>query len=367
MAGAGLSARLERRFGRGPTIEATFELDLAAGHTLGLLGPSGAGKTTILRCLAGLERPDRGSIVADGQVWFDAERGVNLPPQRRRIGYLPQGYALFPHLSVADNVGFGIDGLAGRPKHARIAELIELVGLDGFERRRPRELSGGQQQRVALARALARRPQLLLLDEPLSALDTVAREELRGDLRRLLVRLRLPAIVVSHDRTEVLVLADRVALVDAGRLIQEGPTGDVFARPASTAAARIVGADTVAVGSVVESDAGLATIEVSGHRLTAPSALPVGTPVVVTVRPEDVVLMAPGGSSAGLSTRNRIEGVVAGVEPLGPIVRVRLDCGFELRALITRPAFDELAAQPGDRLLALVKATSLHLIPAGEG
>ena len=363
MAGPILSADLVRRFPGGPPIEARLALDLGGGEVLGLFGPSGAGKTTILRCLAGLERPDEGRIVAGDEVWLDASRRVAVPPQRRRIGYLPQGYALFPHLSVCDNLAYGIDGLDRRARERRVGELVELLGLAGLEERRPGELSGGQQQRVALGRALARQPLLLLLDEPLSALDAPTREELRLELRRLLERLRIPAIVVTHDRTEALVLADRLAVVVDGRIRQEGPALEVFARPADPDVARIVGADAIAHGVVEASAGGLAVVAIGERRLVAPSELPAGAAVLVTLRPEDVTLVRAVAALAGLSARNRLPGRVVGVEPLGPLVRVRLDCGFELRALVTRDAFADLGVGIGVPLDGVVKASAIHLIP----
>lgn len=245
MAGPTLTVEVERRFGRGPAITAAFDVDLEGGGTLVLFGPSGSGKTTILRCLAGLEQPDRGRIAADDETWFDAQARIDLPPQRRRVGYLPQGFALFPHLDVRSNIAFGMGGTPAAERERRIAELVRLLRLDGLEARRPGQLSGGQQQRVALARALARGPRLLLLDEPLSALDTPTRETLRGDLRRLLAASGVPAIVVTHDRSEAIVLGDRVAVIADGAILQIGPLLEVFDQPVDETVARIVGVETV--------------------------------------------------------------------------------------------------------------------------
>jgi len=360
-----LSVDLERRFPRGPTIAARFELDLGAGEVLALFGPSGAGKTTILRCLAGLERPDRGTIVAAGRRWADVARGTFEPPQARQVGYLPQGSALFPHLSVADNVAFGVKGRATPERDDQVRTLLALLGLQGLEGRRPAELSGGQARRVALARALARRPLLLLLDEPLSALDAPTREEMRLELRGHLERFGTPTVLVTHDRTEALVLADRVAVIVEGAVRQVGATADVFARPADPAVARIVGVDTLAPGTVRSARDGLATVEVGGRELVAVSELAPGSPVLVSLRPEDVLLVPAGHQLDGLSARNRLPGRVVTVEPLGALVRVGLDVGFPLRALVTRQAFEELGAGPGQELVALVKAPAVHLIAVG--
>ena len=363
MADPTLRVELERRFRRGPTIAAAFELDLAVAHTLVLFGPSGSGKTTVLRCLAGLERPDRGRTVAADEVWFDAASRVDVAPQRRRVGYLPQGFALFPHLDVRGNIGFGIDSGSSGERAARVDEFVRRLRLDGLERRRPGQLSGGQQQRVALARALARRPRLLLLDEPLSALDAPTREALRGELRQLLIAGGVPAIVVTHDRSEALVLGDRVAVMADGAVRQIGSTLEVFDRPADETVARIVGIETVVPATVLSASQGLVRLRVGVAELTALGDWPAGAAVLVSIRAEDVIVVndAPV-ASGGVSARNRLHGRVVAVEPSGPLVRVRIDCGFPLVAAVTRPAFEELALRPGLPVAAILKAQAVHVI-----
>ena len=362
MAQQALSIDIERRFRRGPVIAARLELDLDAARTLVLFGPSGSGKTTVLRCLAGLERPDQGRIAFAGSTWFDAAGGVDVSPQRRRVGYLPQGFALFPHLDVRANIGYGI-AATGRSREARIDELVDRLALAGLERRRPGELSGGQQQRVALARALARDPRLLLLDEPLSALDTPTREALRGELRTLLAASGVPAIVVTHDRAEALVLGDRTAIMAAGAVRQVGATLDVFDRPADEVVARIVGVETVQPAVAIAASEGLTRLRVGEAELTAIGEWPAGAALLVSIRAEDVILVgdAPEGS-AGLSARNRLQGRVVSIELAGPLARVRLDCGFELVAAVTRPALGELDLRPGTPVRAIVKAPAVHVI-----
>lgn len=363
MADQTLRVEVERRYRRGPTITAAFALDLDAAGTLVLFGPSGSGKTTVLRCLAGLERPDRGRIAVGNDVWFDSAGGVDRSPQRRRIGYLPQGFALFPHLDVRANIGYGIAGGSRAERDSRVGELVGLLGLEGLERRRPSDMSGGQQQRVALGRALARRPRLLLLDEPLSALDAPTREALRLELRQLLLAAGLSAIVVTHDRTEALVLGDRVAVMEQGAIRQLGPTLDVFDHPADEAVARIVGVETVLPATVAETSGGLLRLKVGNAMIEAVGTRSVGTAVLISIRAEDVIIGASAEEPpASFSARNHLAGRVTALEPAGPMVRVRLDCGFPLVAAITRPAVEAMSLTPGTPVVAIFKAPAVHVI-----
>ena len=236
-----LTFEIVRRFRRGPRIAARAEWALAQDRVTVLFGPSGAGKTTILRALAGLERPDAGVVVFDGETWFDAARRVNVPPQARRVGLVFQDSALFPHLPVEGNIAFGLRGRPRAERRARVEELAARLGIEDLLHRRPAELSSGQRQRVALARALAPGPRLLLLDEPLSALDGPAREALRGELRALLERAEVPAVVVTHDRAEARALGHRLAVLVDGVIRQVGPVERVLAAPADAEVARVVG------------------------------------------------------------------------------------------------------------------------------
>jgi molybdate transport system ATP-binding protein len=205
-----LAAQFTKQFRNGPVVRADLSLPLDRHHVVVLFGPSGCGKTTVLRCLAGLERPDSGSIRAGEQVWFDRATSVCLRPQQRDIGFLFQEYALFPHLSVRANIAYGLTHLSESERNSRVEEWLVRFRLEGLANRRPWEISGGQQQRVALARALARRPRLLLLDEPLSALDTGLRTEVRQQLGEILSNLNIPSILVSHDPDDVKILGDEV-------------------------------------------------------------------------------------------------------------------------------------------------------------
>ena len=202
---------------RGPTIHGALEMPSTRHSIAVLLGLSGCGKTTVLRCLAGLERPNQGRICFGEEVWFDAGRHTFLTPQQRGIGFVFQDYALFPHLSVADNIGYGLNKLPRPERQQRVDEMIQRFGLGELRNRPPRHISGGQQQRTALARALVTRPRLLLLDEPLSALDTDLRVELREELRQQLRTLNIPVVLVTHDAAEAQRLGDQLIVMGAGR------------------------------------------------------------------------------------------------------------------------------------------------------
>jgi molybdate transport system ATP-binding protein len=360
MKSALLTAAFRKQFPGGPEIIAD-DLCLGGGITV-LFGASGSGKTTILRCLAGLERPAEGFIYFDQEKWFDADADYFLPPRKRGVGFVPQDYALFPHLTVARNVSYGLQELPAAERAPRVAETLQWLGLADLENRRPRELSGGQQQRVALARAVVRRPKLLLLDEPLAALDTPTRLRLRGELRQQLRQLGIPTILVTHDRHEALALGDDVVMLHAGRNVQHGAIPDVFSRPANLAVAEITAVETIQPGKILEIKDGLATVTVGGARLRAMAGdLPANAHAVyVCIRAEDVVLMRM--DSLPSSPRNRLAATVTAVTREGPLVLVNLDCGFPLTALLTRAACDELALHGGAHVVALIKAPQVHLI-----
>jgi molybdate transport system ATP-binding protein len=244
----------------------------------------------------------------------------------------------------------------------RVRESLAWLGLEELAGRRPAEISGGQQQRAALARAVVRRPKLLLLDEPLAALDAPTRRQLRGELHALLSRAGIPAVVVTHDPAEALALADTLVLMHEGKILQSGAPYDIFHRPASIEAARILGVDSVVAGVVESCEDQLAGVRAAGAVLLAFSQdlLPSGTPVSVCIRAEDVVLTRPGAPSC--SARNRLSGVVSDVVGEGGLVRVGIDCGFPLRAVLTRQSSEEMELRPGSLVEARIKAPNVHLI-----
>jgi molybdate transport system ATP-binding protein len=247
-----MSARIEVRL-RKSLPGFALEVEWSAGDGVAVLfGPSGAGKSLTLQCLAGLVRPDAGRVVVDERVLFEADAGVDLPPQQRRVGYVFQGYALFPHLTVAGNVGFGLRDRSREERQRRVAEVLGRLGMAGLAERYPSDLSGGQRQRVALSRALAPDPALLLLDEPLSALDLPLRRALRDELRAILADWGTAAVVVTHDFTEAYRLGDRIVVYEEGRVIQAAPKAELLWQPASQGVARVMGLSNILQGTVLK-------------------------------------------------------------------------------------------------------------------
>lgn len=343
------------------TISASFRLACEPPSVLVLFGPSGSGKTTVLRCLAGLEWPEQGSIRFGSETWVDTSARIRCYPQQRQIGYMSQDYALFPNYSVAGNIAYGLGTLPEAERQQRIRNVVDLLQLQGAEDMRPAQLSGGQQQRVALARTLARRPRLLLLDEPLSALDLPTRSRLRGELRSLLKQLAIPSIVVTHDWEEALALGDWMVVLRDGRVLQEGTPQQVFNRPQDAEVAKIVGMETVLQGRVVEGAGGLVTVEVANRKLIAVGGEDTGPEVFVCIRAEDILLEAALAGTT--SARNQLAGTVREIIPMGALVRVEIDCGFPLSAMVTRSAVEDLRLSPGSSVVAAIKAGSVHLVP----
>ena len=344
-----------KRFG-GVVAISDISFSVAAGETIALLGPSGCGKTTILRLIAGFEQPNEGAIMIGGRDM----RG--LRPYERNVGLLFQHYALFPHMTVAENVAYGLRyrGAASRTIPGRVREMLELVRMGEFADRRPDRLSGGQQQRVALARALATRPTLLLLDEPLSALDAKLRYDLRNELKQLLATVGSTVIVVTHDQEEAMSLGERVFVMNRGNLMQIGSPNDVYWRPGSRFVAEFMGRTNWFDGALSESD-------VDGPRFTAaagwsvPVARGAGRPgrASLCVRPESVELRAIAGALPATTIAGRIVEVI----PLGPIrqVVVQLDAGERIVAAQPNRASD--APIPGASVGVSMSPEAIALFP----
>lgn len=343
-----LSAHVVVRRG---SLALDVDVQVADGEVLAVLGPNGAGKSTFLRVLAGLLPPDDGRVVVDSTVWDDVPAGTHVPAHRRPQGMVFQDGLLFPHLSVGENVAFGLRtrGVRKPERRASAADWLARVGLEGFSGRTPAELSGGQAQRAALARALVGDPALLLLDEPLSALDARTRLTVRAELRRHLAEFRGSTVLVTHDPVDAMALADRVVVVEDGRVAQAGTPVDVSRRPRTDYVARLVGLSLLpgtGAGGRVRLDGGgevAVAEEVSG-------------PVFAAVRPESVALYLarPEGSP-----RNVWRLRLAGAVPHGITVRCELEGAVPLVADVTATAFAEMGLVPGAEVWAAVKASEV--------
>ena len=328
---------------------ASLELSVGRGEVVALVGPSGAGKTTVLRVIAGLVTPEAGVVTMDDRPWLDTARGLDVPPERRRVGYLFQEYALFPHLDVAKNVAFGANG------RGSVTELLDRFGIAHLAHARTTELSGGERQRVALARALARRPDVLLLDEPLSALDAHTKTAVRLELHELLQEIGLPTLLVTHDFEDAAALASRVSVIVDGRILQTGTATDLVAAPADAFVASFTGA-TLLPGTAVGTRDGLTEIALDAG-LTAWTADAGSGRVGLAVYPWEISLSRepPVDSSV-----NHVKAPIASVVPLGNRVRVRVG---PLVAEITAVSMERLGLRVGDVVVASFKATAARLMP----
>ncbi len=326
-----LSAVLHKRLG---SFALSATLQVEPGTVLVLVGESGAGKTSILRLLAGLDHPDQGQIVLDGQAYFDHQRGLAVAPWERAIGYLAQDYALFPHLSVADNIAFGLRarGLARRTALARATAILEQLGIAKLADRRPHQLSGGQRQRVALARALIIGPRLLLLDEPLSALDRQTRRAVGQELRRTLTGLSCVTLYVTHDPNEALTFGDRIAVVEHGRITQNDSTASLLRQPRSGYAADLLGVNLLR-GTISPDAPGTATTE--WGRIAVESAE--HGEVWIAINPQQIRLSVDGTAD---STRSGVPGTINTMTPEPPM-------GERIRVILatTPPLIAEIPSQ----------------------
>jgi putative spermidine/putrescine transport system ATP-binding protein len=346
-AGHGASVRIEscgKTFADGTRALESATLDIARGETLVLLGPSGCGKTTMLRIIAGLELPDAG-----GRVLFDDKDMTSVPIEKRNVGMVFQSYALFPNMSVADNIGYGlkIRGMARQERAARVAELLVLTNITGLEKRRVNQLSGGQRQRVALARAVAIRPGILLLDEPLTALDAALRDRLRGELNRLLRALGITTIYVTHDQSEAMELGDRIVVMQKGAIAQIGTPREIYFTPKSRFVAEFIGA-----ANIIE--APLA----NGHLVLPGGQQPIGgdatlAAAVAMIRPETIRIVEAGGAP--------LSGIIDSVSFIGD--RQRMIVSGASDKLLTVDAPNTARAQVGERIGLLIAPDAVRLLP----
>ncbi len=365
----GLHVRLQQQ---GP-IPLDAALECAPGEVLALVGPSGSGKTSILRAIAGLLQVGEGSIRINGDTWFDANQTINLPARRRRVGYVFQSYALFPHLSALHNVMEALLEYPPAERERRAREALSRVRLAGLEERLPRNLSGGQQQRVAVARALAREPKVLLLDEPFSAVDRATRQRLYRELAELRRELAMPVILVTHDLDEALMLADRLCVLHQGRTLQSGEPCAVMTRPESVEVAQLVGLRNVFRAGVLGHDEsrGMTTIEWRGHRLEArlqPAFAP-GMQVTWAIPQGHIVLHRRDRPSRG-ERENPVSGPVIECIALGENVALTVAVNGPDRPplFLNIPAHvarrNDIAA--GVEIGLSLLADGIHLMPADD-
>lgn len=331
-----------------------INFEVKKGEYFVILGPTGAGKTLLLEILAGFYIPDHGEVKISGRDM------TIVPPEKRQIGFIYQDYSLFPHLSVEQNINFGLklkkssDSGANR---ARVKEIMNWLDISHLAHRYPRTLSGGELQKVAIGRAIAIEPSLLLLDEPLSALDRRTKEYLKDELKRVKDEFGITMVHVTHDQTEAMELADRIAVMMHGRIMQVGTPYEIFNKPLTEELADFVGVENILRGAVRNNVTGVAEIEIeAGGSIFAVAEYHDG-PVKVFVRPEDIILSERRGES---SARNVMRGRITELHDIGPLTRVKLDIG--LIALITKQSRESLGLQTGDEVYATFKATSVHVV-----
>jgi molybdate transport system ATP-binding protein len=366
-AARGLEVRLEQE---GPIpLDAAFAC--APGEVLGLVGPSGSGKTTILRAIAGTYRPKAGRVTVNGETWLDTGRGLALPPHRRAAGMVFQSYALFPHMTALHNVTAAMGHLPAAERARRAGQILDLVHLAGLEHRRPAELSGGQQQRVAVARALAREPRVLLLDEPFSAVDKATRQRLYREIAELRRVLSMPVVLVTHDLDEAAMLADRLAVLHHGRILQTGTPEEVTTRPASPEVARLVDLRNVFEATVLAHEPERTWLDWAGTRLEAAPrpGIPAGARVAWVIPDGFVILHRRDRPSRG-EHENPVAGHIEAMLVIGEIAQLTLrpaaDPSLPIHFSVPRHVAHRNAIAPGVEAAVSLLASGIHLMPGAE-
>jgi molybdate transport system ATP-binding protein len=347
---------------------APFVLDVSVEVPVGitiLFGPSGAGKSTLLDCTAGLVRPEEGRIALGEKILFDTETRVDLPPQRRRMGYLFQSAALFPHMSVEENVAYGLDQLPANVRHEQVREILKAFRVEGLRTRKPGEISGGEAQRVALARSLVTEPRTLLLDEPLTGLDAELKSSIVDDLRAWNASKRIPILYVTHSREEVDALGERVIALENGHVVSSGTPMDVLDAPRRKRLAQAAGFENLLPGTVVDLREADGVMRVRLGETACEIEVPlgyaaVGTRVRVAIRAGDILLATE--QPRGLSARNVMQGKITSLERRGTMVIVRVDCGVTFLAHVTPGAVRSLELTAGRKVWLVLKTHSCHVV-----
>jgi molybdate transport system ATP-binding protein len=345
----------------------SFALDAAFAANQGitvLFGASGSGKTTTLRSIAGMVTPDAGRISLGDSIYFDSAARVNLAIQKRRVGFVFQDYLLFPHLTAAENVAYGTKAQHERARRQHIEDLLKLVGVDYASDRRPAELSGGEQQRVALARALASDPAILLLDEPLSAVDATTRSRLLDEIVEVQRKTGIPFLYVTHSPADAVRIGDELLLMADGRIIQQGRPLEVFNAPVNVPAARVVGTENIVVGRISshQPEEGISIVVLGKCRMVIPcNRLAEGSRVTLGIRAEDIIVSRERVSRT--SARNLLAGTVRHLLRDEESVELVADCGVDLKVRLTPQAVRALELAPGVGIFLLIKASSCHILP----
>ena len=359
-----LIADIDKQFDGGPHVEAAVRIAESRSITI-LFGPSGAGKTTILDCIAGLTTPESGMLNLKERVLFNGEKGIDVSPQNRRVGYVFQDLALFPHLSVKKNVQYGIASLPASEREERSRQILESFHVAELQQRKPSEISGGERQRVALARALVTDPAVLLLDEPLAALDAAIKSKIVDDLRAWNESHQIPILYVTHSREEVFALGERVIVLQNGKVIAQGTPHEVMTAPRQETIAVLAGFENIfdAHVTAIHEDRGTMTCLIAGSNVQLETPLvraDVGSALRVGIRAGDILLASI--EPAGLSARNVIPGRVISLAQRDVIVVAKVNCGVELEVHLTLAARDSLQLQPGREVWLVIKTHSCHLM-----
>ena len=364
--GPGLSARIQKVYRNEQDFVLDVDFSAPSGFTI-LFGPSGSGKTTLLDCIAGLTKPASGTITLAQRVFFDAQADVDLPVPKRNVGYVFQDLALFPHLTVEGNLAYGLDRLSARDREQRIASILQTFRILDLRKRRPREISGGERQRVALARSLVTDPCILLLDEPLAALDTATKSRILDDLRTWNEAHRIPILCVTHSREEVMALGERVIVLDRGRIVAQGSPHEVIGAPRQETVAQLAGFENI-FDATVESaheDRGTMTCRLKPSDVLLETPLvraEVGSSLRIGIRAGDILLATI--RPEGLSARNLLPGKIISLARRDVIIAARVDIGVEMEVHLTLAARDALGLAPGREVWLIVKTHSCHLMAA---
>jgi molybdate transport system ATP-binding protein len=364
--GEQLTVRVQKRFRGESDSQFTLEVQLAvAGGFTSLFGASGAGKSTLLDCIAGLQTPDEGTIAIGETILFDSQSRVNLPPSRRSVAYLLQSLALFPHMTVEQNVQYGLASLNKADRDARSGDVLESFRISSLVQRRPNEISAGERQRVALARALVTRPRVLLLDEPLTALDAVTKARILDDLRAWNRRHRIPILYVTHDREEVFALGESAIVLEEGRIVAQGSPHEVLQRPQAETVAQLAGFENIFDCSMTGShpEYGTMTCRIAGSTLDLEVPLVrvnASLPLRVGIRAGDILLAS--SLPQGLSARNVLDGTIASLEQRDMKVIAVVTCGPAFEVHLTLGARESLQLKPGARVWLVVKTYSCHVL-----